>query len=653
MHKLAFDDTGSLELQYQQTGDYATDWDIDGYLKAAKFEEITKNDSQITYVLPKSSNKVLVFKTVNYVINYFEKIFGKNSIQIDDNLKNELYEFDAELDLYDDALRRGVDIKNKNEHNPKLSSSFKRELLPFQKESVEHILAVENAANFSVPGSGKTTMAYAAIASWLDSGKIEKIMVIGPTASFAPWEEEYQHCFGKKPLSLRVRGDRAELLENIGNSYDLFVLHYQTANSKRMELVNFLRKYKTVLIIDESHNIKSPELGKWASAALFLAPYAKRRIILSGTPIPNDYRDLWTQITFLWPQNFPLGNQIRYNYQVQKRGLGQEYRHTLDGLFCRIMKDDLHLPDPKFIPVMVDIGPIQRKIYNVIAAKTLEEIESLADQARLHKFRIARMVRLLQTASNPSLLLEKSTQFDVNHELFGEEFGMKYEKYGDTALKELSVYDEILNYSKREIPSKLVEAHKRAKKILDSGEKIIIWSSFLLNMYIFQEQLFKEYDPIIINGSVSRDPKDHPNRDELIKKFKNSSEPEIIIATAASLGESVSLHKNLNRENVCSHAIYLDRNFNGAQYMQSVDRIHRIGMDPNLEVEYHLLIGKKTIDERIHTRLIEKWTDMTNALNDPFVARIDFDVYSENQSEDEFDKDYRSLVEHLREVSRN
>ena len=37
----------------------------------------------------------------------------------------------------------------------------KFELKPFQKKSVSHALALRDSANFSVPGAGKTWMAYA------------------------------------------------------------------------------------------------------------------------------------------------------------------------------------------------------------------------------------------------------------------------------------------------------------------------------------------------------------------------------------------------------------------------------------------------------------------------------------------------------------
>ena len=110
------------------------------------------------------------------------------------------------------------------------------ELKPYQKKSVEHILGVENAANFSVPGAGKTTITYAAISKWLEEGSIEKILVIGPTASFVPWEEEFQGCFGRPVRSRRLRGSIVSEFTNIGHAYDLFLMHFSTAMNKILEI---------------------------------------------------------------------------------------------------------------------------------------------------------------------------------------------------------------------------------------------------------------------------------------------------------------------------------------------------------------------------------------------------------------------------------
>ena len=657
LHNLGFDETGRLVLRYLPTNDYKTDFDIKDFLDIAEFQRPITQDNLLVFIFPKTSNKVKLSNTAKSVIRVFEKEFGSDVLQVDDDVKKIIMEKDVEHDLYEIALQKGHEVKQKSSHEFKPSSIFKRTLKDFQKGPVEHLLAVNNGANFSVPGSGKTTMTFAAVANWLENKIVDKIMVVGPTASFSPWVEEYEACFGKPPRFCIIKGDISNVLTKIGDSFDLFLVHFSTAHFKRDDLMEFLNKFKTVLIVDESHNIKNPDQGKWATALLSLAPFAKRRIILSGTPMPNDARDLWNQITFLWPQNNPLGYQIPFNDYVRKRGLSNNHRKILDALFSRIKKDDLGLPRPDFKIVPVELGLHQRQIYDIIAAKTLEDIESLEENAKLHKFRMAKMIRLLQTASNPSLIHEMSHEFDVNNPLFDSpeeqvsaEFGFNVPVMNVNDISKLSVYEKIKNYSKLELPSKLVEAASIAKDLVNKGEKVIIWNSFLLNMDIFKNELLPDLDPLLVNGRISSKPDVHPNRDDLVNKFKNDPDAKILIANPASLGESVSLHKNLKGETVCKNAIYLDRNYNGAQFMQSVDRIHRIGMDENVKVSYYLLVGNDTIDKKIHERLQEKWEDMTNALNDPFLKEIDFNVLDEHLND--FDKDYNSLVDHLRELKR-
>ena len=642
MHSICIDQQKKLIVKYEPTHNIDTDYFIEDFLKESGF---VQNQNTYSY----SSNDLVEFnKRIKWTVEKFIRDFGPENVEVCEPIQQALQLIHKDADFFQDALSLGEKIKNKKDHNPKFSASFHRQLMDYQKESVEHMIELGNAANFSVPGSGKTTIAYAAISRWLEDGIVEKIFVIGPTASFLPWEEEYVACFNKKLRSCRISGNLAREFPNLGDSYDLFLIHFNTAMYRQWELQKFMEKWKTVLIIDESHYIKSPELRRWASTALNIAPYAKRRIILSGTPMPNNAKDLWTQITFLWPNNHPLGNQTIYNNYANKHGIGK-YKSILDSLFCRIKKNDLKLPKPEWITHEVQLNTRQQEIYDVIAAKTLKELDetNIHEQAKLQKFRIARMVRLLQTASNPSLLYEMSSEFDVNSTTFSEEFGLPAEKIKLPGI-ENSINEKITNYSKFEIPSKMVKASQLARDLFDKGNKVIIWNSFIHNMMRFKSQLLADLKPIVINGYTPKEINEPENRDELINEFKNSTEPKILIASAASLGESVSLHKNSKGQKVCNHAIYLDRNFNGAQYMQSMDRIHRIGMDDSVKVEYHIIIAKNTIDEVINRRLNEKWTDMLNALNDDMLESIDINPEPEKINITEFNKDYHGMVEQLR-----
>ncbi len=645
MHSICINQQKNLVVKYELTNNIDIDYFIDDFLKEAGFE---KKQNEYFY----SNSDIVEFnKRIKWTVEKFYGEFGAQNVDVCEPVKNSLESIKDTNDLFERAISMGEKIKSKETHDPKISSNFKRTLMDYQKESVEHMIGVGNAANFSVPGSGKTTIAYAAISKWLEDKIVEKIFVIGPTSSFLPWEEEYQSCFNQKIRSCRISGDFAKEFPNLGESYDLFLTHFNTAMNRQWEIQNFMQKWNTVLIVDESHNIKSPELRKWASTAINIAPYAKRRIILSGTPMPNDAKDLWTQITFLWPNNYPLGNQIIYNNYIKKHGGVGRYQSVIDKLFCRIKKNDLNLPRPEWIPHEVELNTRQREIYDVIAAKTLKEIDEMEihEQAKIQKFRIAKMVRLLQTASNPGLLYEMPSEFDVNSNTFAEEFGLPPAKLKLSNI-DPTMYDKIVHYSEFEIPSKMVKAAQLARKFFDEGNKVIIWNSFIHNMAMFKSQLLKDLEPIVINGTTPKEITEPGNRDELLNEFKNSKEPKILIASAASLGESVSLHKNLQGETVCNHAIYLDRNFNGGQYMQSMDRIHRIGMDKSVIVEYHLIIATNTIDEAINRRLNEKWTNMLRILNDDMLESVDIDPEPERINQTEFNKDYQAIIEHLRKL---
>ena len=136
------------------------------------------------------------------------------------------------------------------------------------------------------------------------------------------------------------------------------------------------------------------------------------------------------------------------------------------------------------------------------------------------------------------------------------------------------------------------------------------------------------------------------------------------------MSESVSLHINEKKKRVCSHAIYLDRNYNAAQYVQSMDRIHRVGMDHSddssfsIEVEdsgkikertfrrdevyYHFLIANNTIDIDIDESLRTKFEKMNAALDDDWPLTLDYDGNSVKVSSSSANNDLTSLVTNLK-----
>lgn len=134
------------------------------------------------------------------------------------------------------------------------------------------------------------------------------------------------------------------------------------------------------------------------------------------------------------------------------------------------------------------------------------------------------------------------------------------------------------------------------------------------------------------------------SREFLISKFRDDPHAHVLIANPAACAESISLHK------VCHHALYLDRSFNCAHYLQSLDRIHRLGLAENEHTFYYIFQSAGSIDEVIHARLREKMKRMREIIESDLPGRMP-GYWSEDLGEDET-VDLDLVEQHVREILR-
>ena len=149
------------------------------------------------------------------------------------------------------------------------------------------------------------------------------------------------------------------------------------------------------------------------------------------------------------------------------------------------------------------------------------------------------------------------------------------------------------------------KAVELAKRLVISGKKVLIWDIFVKNMDILKKLLEREICTMVelINGSVSG-----LERQAAIKRFREGNSM-ILLANPATLAESISLHK------VCQNAIYVNRNFNAAQFIQSKDRIHRINMPEGTTAHYYFLVNTDSVDDVVGERLQIKENRMLTILD--------------------------------------
>lgn len=256
--------------------------------------------------------------------------------------------------------------------------------------SAYHMAFAQNACNFSVPGMGKTRVVYGAF-EYLKSlgtseGKhVDKLLVISPLSAFAPWIKEYEACFGEPPSSKELVGvnanERKQYFHSISKR-EITLISYQSAASSAKDMEEYLSSTddKVMIVLDEAHRIKNRQ-GKWAKAILNLAKYARARIVLTGTPIPNSYVDIMNLLEFIWPGQDIIKiseGRLRYLSHNRETPVSKDevnaFTQRIKPFFIRTKKKDLGIPDPQFHNVMVHLPKNQRTIYAYIEYKCLVRI---------------------------------------------------------------------------------------------------------------------------------------------------------------------------------------------------------------------------------------------------------------------------------------
>ncbi|MFR0870057.1 MAG: DEAD/DEAH box helicase [Oscillospiraceae bacterium] len=492
-----------------------------------------------------------------------------------------------------------------------------RSLYELQLLSAYHLAFSQNACNFSVPGAGKTSVVYGAFAylsnlSQDDKKYVDRLLIISPLSAFGPWELEYEECFGEKPSTKRLNGkvsieEKKQYLYSM-NPARITLLSYASVPSLKEELIYFLRNNKVMVVLDEAHKIKNTSGGVTATGVLEIAAYCSSRVVLTGTPAPNGYEDLYNLYKFIWPTKKIIPFEV---YQLKDMSKTENdprvdtLLQAIEPFFVRVKKSDLGIPPAiEHEPIVVPMGEMQRRIYDVIEKKYMDDIVSSKDDWFRQDLVKARLLRMMQAATNPNLLRVPLKSF------------ASFEGFDSEAVSEdASLVTDVLQYANLETPAKFVKARELIEDIISSGGKAVVWAIYVKNILDFEQYLNSCGIPCktlygatpVSTGDENED--EVETREKIIAEFhKPDSSFNVIIANPFAVSESISLHK------ACHNAIYMERSFNAAHFIQSKDRIHRYGLNPGTVTNYYYLLSEGSIDEVIHNRLIEKETRLRDII---------------------------------------
>ena len=555
------------------------------------------------------------------------------ALQLSEALSQERDRLNTALQLGDDFKNGIIDNSNFAAFADFARSRLARPLKQHQLKAAYHLLQVQNGANYSVPGSGKTAVVLTVFEKLRLENKVNALYVVGPPACFWPWRNEFELVLGRSPRYVVLAGGdkqqrKDEYYRPSNDLNELYLTTYQTLGNDLEDVTVLFRNSgaKIFLVVDESHYIKQLG-GTWAGAVLQLAPHAEYRCALSGTPLPRSYTDAFNQFEFLWPHNPPLSSELKTSIHLAEDDgnwdkAKTQLRAAIDPLFYRVRKADLGLLAQEFHPpILVPMRKHESRVYNAIVNRIgqLARDDFLRDADLLRILRRGRITRLRQAASYVPLL------------------GSALQGYPENIIEHGSELCSIItNYDSLELPGKLAALQRIIQGLADQRLKAVVWSTFVGTINKIAAHLTqngfacKRIYGMTPTERTSRDVEQ--TRESIIREFQDpNSGLDVLILNPAACAESISLHKT------CFQAVYYDLSYNCAQYLQSLDRIHRVGGSEFKKADYFFLEYEDTIDQDIRDNLDAKAQRMLDVIEQDCEV-FALDMFEEDDGIDAYER---------------
>jgi SNF2 family DNA or RNA helicase len=418
---------------------------------------------------------------------------------------------------------------------------------------------------FDEQGSGKTVMAIAAFDILFSRGDVSRLIVLCPKTMIEEWRKDIA-TFTRNKYRVAAVGDVTTPGVPAGfENCDIYITNYEALGNVGWRLEATANGAKTLMTVDESFFAKNPD-AKRTELAVRLRASCTMAYVLCGTPAPNSYADIVTQ-SDLADLGFAFGGSVPLSLEEAQATLEER------GTVVRRLKHDVFptLAGKTHFPVSVPLAPMQRVLYQ----KAVESI-------RLH----------LRNLDNSAVIRRTDSYFQKR-----------------AALLQICSWPESIDPSYTETPSKVVALDDLLSQIIElQGRKAVLWS-FYRDSIAALSLRYSKYHPVVITGGTPQ-----VDRRRAISAFQTNPDTKLFIGSPGAAGAGITL-------TAASDAIYFSLSNNAADFLQSVDRIHRRGQNAK-NVSIHVLLASGTIEEKEYARLLSKEKAQSELLSDREDSKI-------------------------------
>lgn len=432
-------------------------------------------------------------------------------------------------------------------------------------------------ALFMAPGTGKTKSAIDRAAQLFCARRISGMIVIAPKGVHNQWifAQFPIHC-GVPYIALAwpIKAFPDELCPSPDALKVLSVGWDRATTDIGFNLIaEFIRWHRgrVLFVGDESHVAKNPSTQRW-KATQALARHCDYRLILTGTPLAKDLKDVWGQLRLL-DENI-LGIRYRTSFENEYCIMGGYERRDVVGYrnlerflakvapyVFSITRAEIGMLPPNRSPWLFSMSKTQKQMIKAIKKDLVYNMDN--GDSDLTAENVAVAIMKAQQIASGFYIDNIDAKCNITRELFTAEDNPRMQAL-------LQLIDTI-----------------------DVSEKIVIWSRFRYDAKKIVAVLGAQRCVMYVGGMTGEE------QSNAIREFQVNPLRRFFVSNPSAGGTGID-----GLQIVCSNDIFYSHSTNFIHRTQAEARIERIG-GANI-VNHFDLIGNGCFDKRIIRSLKRK-----------------------------------------------